>query len=244
MRLDLFLSTNGYCDSRSKAQLLIQSNRVSVNGTIIAKASFNITDTDKVDVSESTETEFVGRGGNKLEHTFTEFKYSVEGKTCLDIGASTGGFTQCLLLHGAKEVYAVDSGTGQLAKKLLDDKRVISIEGFNARNLTTDILDGKLMDVIVMDVSFISQKLLYPAIMRVASKGCDVITLIKPQFEVGKQHIGKKGIVKDTKIKQKVVEEIITYAKEMGFQYISHTESPLKGGDGNEEFLLHLKVKE
>lgn len=243
LRLDLYLSENGFCDSRSKAQVIIQDGRVSVNGSVISKASFDVKDGDTVSVSESEKTEFVGRGGNKLEHTFSAFNYTAENKICLDIGASTGGFTQCLLLHGAKCVYAVDSGKDQLAKALRLNERVTSIEGFNARNLTCDDLDGNKMDVIVMDVSFISQKLLYPAILRVANKGCDVITLIKPQFEVGKQYIGKKGIVKDEKIKKKTINDIIEYAKEMGFEYITHTESPITGGDGNQEFLLHLKVK-
>ncbi|MBQ7398955.1 MAG: TlyA family RNA methyltransferase [Clostridia bacterium] len=243
MRLDLYLSENGFCDSRSKAQTVIQSGRVSVNDSVITKASFDVKNNDIVSVAESNQTEFVGRGGNKLEHTFSVFDYSAQNKICLDIGASTGGFTQCLLMHGAKCVYAVDSGRDQLAKTLLTDERVVSIEGFNARSLTSETLDGNLMDLVVMDVSFISQRLLYPAILRVAKKGADVITLIKPQFEVGKQYIGKKGIVKDVKIKKRIIQEIIESATEIGFEYVAHTESPITGGDGNQEFLLHLKVK-
>lgn len=243
MRLDVFLTENGHCKSRSKAQNIISAGRVIVDGIVINKSSFNVSEGQNILVSDCDTYEFVGRGGNKLEYTFSSFEYCVSGKTCLDIGASTGGFTECLLLHGAKKVYAVDSGTGQLAQELLCDERVVSIEGFNARNLTSDNLDGNKMDIIVMDVSFISQKLLYPAILRVANKNCDVITLIKPQFEVGKQHIGKKGIVKDAKIRKKTVEDIITFACDSGFEYISHTESPITGGDGNVEFLLHLRVK-
>lgn len=243
MRLDLYLVENEFCDSRTKAQSIIQSGRVYVNNAIVTKSSFVVKENDKISVAKSDKTEFVGRGGNKLEHAFSVFNFSAENKTSLDIGASTGGFTQCLLLHGAKYVYAVDSGRDQLAATLRQDERVISIEGFNARNLTCDVLDGNKIDLIVMDVSFISQKLLYPAILRVAAPECDVITLIKPQFEVGKQYVGKKGIVKDEKIKQKILAEIIEYAKQMGFEYIAHTESPITGGDGNQEFLLHLKVK-
>lgn len=242
MRLDVYLYTNGFCDSRSKSQNIIAAGRVTVDGNIVTKSSFDVTDKNNVSVSESDTYEFVGRGGKKLEHTFSCFDYEVKGKICLDIGASTGGFTECLLLHGADFVYAVDSGTGQLAKALHEDCRVKSIEGFNARNLTSDDLDGKKMDVIVMDVSFISQKLLYPAILRVAGNNCDVITLIKPQFEAGKQYVGKKGIVKDTKVRKKVVEDVISCAEEMGFKYVNLTESPITGGDGNIEFLLHLRV--
>ena len=243
MRIDLFLYTNGYCDSRSKAQKILTDGRVSVNGKIVTKPSFDVSECDSVTVSQAQSTEFVGRGGNKLEHAIITFGIDVTDKVCLDIGSSTGGFTQCLLMHGAKCVYAVDSGKGQLAEVLLKDERVNSIEGFNARNLTTDELDGLLMEAVVMDVSFISQKLLYPAILRVARQGADVITLIKPQFEAGKQNIGKKGIVKDPKIRSKVIDDIISYSGEMGFEYVSHTESPITGGDGNIEYLLHLRVK-
>ena len=243
MRLDQYLVVEGLFPSRSKAQRSIEEKRVYVNDIEISKSSFEVSEHDTVTICKPEHFEFVGRGGQKLEHTFSAFNYSADNKICLDIGASTGGFTQCLLLHGAKFVYAVDSGTGQLDPTLLNDERVLSIEGFNARNLTVDNLSGNYADVVVMDVSFISQKLLYPAILRVSKSGTDVVTVIKPQFEVGKQNLGKKGIVKDQKIKKKVIEDIIQYATEMGFEYINHCPSPILGGDGNEEFLLHLKVK-
>lgn len=243
MRLDLYLAERAFCDSRSKAQSLIRDNRVLVDEKVITKASFDVSDENVVTVLPSEKKEFVGRGGNKLEHAFEVFGIDAVGKVCLDIGASTGGFTECLLNHGAKCVYAVDSGTNQLAKSLLFDERVISIEGFNARNLTVDSLDGKSMELIVMDVSFISQKLLYPAILRVAKKGCEVVTLIKPQFEAGRQYIGKKGIVKDERVRKSVVKDIISFAEESGFEFLKLTESPITGGDGNVEYLLYLKVK-
>ena len=243
MRLDIYLVENGFCDSRSKAQRLINENRVLVNKKNITKASFDVTDNNTVEIEKSSTVDYVGRGGLKLEHTFSVFNYDVSGKICLDIGASTGGFTQCLLLHGAEKVYAVDSGRNQLANELLNDSRVVSIEGFNARNLTVDILDNHKVDVVVMDVSFISQKLLYPAILNVANDGADVITLIKPQFEAGKPNIGKNGIVKSEKVRKSVVNDIISFAKEMGFEFIDVADSPITGGDGNVEFLLHLKVK-
>lgn len=243
MRLDLYLTAKEIADSRTKAQKIILDKRVIINGKVIDKVSFDINDNDEIQILESETFEFVGRGGNKLEHAINEFCCDVSGKTCLDIGASTGGFTQCLLIHGAKKVYAVDSGTGQLAKELRLDERVVSIEGFNARNLSCNDLDNNKIDLIVMDVSFISQKLLYPAILRVANINADVITLIKPQFEAGKQNIGKKGIVKDEKVRKQVVNDIIEFAEQSGFEYINHCTSPITGGDGNTEYLLHLKVK-
>lgn len=243
MRLDQYLFSKGLCDSRSKAQALIKENRITVNGNAVTKASCDVTDEDKVEVIKSESFEFVGRGGNKLEHAFQMFDISAENKICVDIGASTGGFTQCLLLHGAKKVYAVDSGTNQLSEKLRNNNAVISMEGFNARGLTLDHINGETAQIVVMDVSFISQKLLYPAIMSITQKGADVITLIKPQFEAGKQHLGKHGVIKDIKVRNKVVEDVIEFAKVFGFQYVSHCQSPITGGDGNVEFLLHLKVK-
>ncbi len=243
MRLDSYLHISGFCQSRSKAQVLIENSLVSVDGKVVTKSSFDVSDDNEIKVLDSGKTEFVGRGGEKLEHTFTVFDYTVQDKVCVDIGASTGGFTECLLIHGAKKVYAIDSGRDQLAEKLKRDDRVISIEGFNARNLTLDDISGENASVVVMDVSFISQKLLYPAILRIAERGADVVTLVKPQFEVGKSGLGKKGIVKDAKIRNKALEDVIAFAVEMGFEYVTHTVSPITGGDGNVEFLLHLRVK-
>lgn len=243
MRIDTYLCSQGFCKSRSKAQKALAENRVTVNGKTVNKASFEVGYEDKIELLPSSHTEFVGRGGNKLEHALDFFEIDPTDKICVDIGASTGGFTQCLLMRGAKCVFAVDSGKEQLASELLSDKRVISIEGFNARNLTVDELSGNEADIVVMDVSFISQKLLYEAILRVAKKNADIVTLIKPQFEVGKANIGKKGIVKDEKVRKKAVEEVIECAKQSGFEYVSFTNSPILGGDGNEEFLLHLRAK-
>ncbi len=243
MRLDVFLVSNGFCDSRNKAQNFINESRVFVNGKQVNKPSFDVKENDKVEVCQGTGFDYVGRGGNKLEHAIDTFKIDVADKICVDIGASTGGFTQCLLLKGAKKVFAVDSGTNQLSEVLKNDQRVVSIEGFNARNLSVSELDNSKVDVAVMDVSFISQKLLYPALLSVVKSGGDIITLIKPQFESGKSALNKNGIVKDEKTRNNVVNEIIEYAKNMGFEYISHCQSPITGGDGNIEFLMHLKTK-
>ena len=180
MRLDVFLTTEGLASTRSKAQKFIDEGRVIVNGVVVSKSSFDVCENDSVSVADSDKNEYVGRGGYKLEHALKCFDIDCNNKICLDIGASTGGFTQCLLMNGANRVYAVDSGKGQLASELLCDERVVSIEGFNARNLVCETIDGNYAEIVVMDVSFISQKLLYPAILRVAKSNADVITLIKP----------------------------------------------------------------
>ncbi len=240
MRLDIFLTQNGFADSRTKAKTILEENRVTVNGKSINKASFDVAETDKVEIAFSDKTEYVGRGGLKLEKALQEFGVSPKGLICADIGASTGGFTECLLINGAEKVYAVDSGTNQLAKKLRNDSRVISMEGVNARTLTEDSF-GEKVGLIVMDVSFISQTLLFPAIKRIIHDGCDIITLVKPQFEVGKPNIGKHGIVKDEKARKSALDKVIEEALAFGFTYVSHTVSPITGGDGNVEYLLHLK---
>lgn len=243
MRIDKYLLTCGLCESRTKAQNLISENRVIVNGNTVSKASFDVSESDNVEILKSEKYEFVGRGGEKLEHAIKFFSIAVKDKLCVDIGASTGGFTECLLLFGAKKVYAIDSGINQLHQKLKNDDRVVSMEGVNARGLTCEMIDDNLSDIVVMDVSFISQKLLYPAVLRIAKAEADIITLVKPQFEVGKQALGKKGIVKDEKIRRQALKDVIEYAKAFGFEYIEDCVSPIKGGDGNEEFLLHLRKK-
>lgn len=240
MRLDIYLTQNNFADSRTKAKSIIEDNRVSVNSKTVSKASFEVCDSDEITVAASETTEYVGRGGLKLEKALFEFNVNPSGLICADIGASTGGFTECLLNSGAKKVYAVDSGTNQLAKKLKDDLRVVSMEGTNARNLDESSL-GEKVSLVVMDVSFISQTLLYPAIKRIIHENCNIITLVKPQFEVGRANIGKHGIVKDEKIRAKALENVIETAKSFGFSYENHILSPIKGGDGNVEYLLHLK---
>ncbi len=243
MRIDNFLYINNFCSSRTKAQNLIKEGRVTVNGIETTKPSFEVSDSDKIEIIKSEVHDYVGRGGLKLEHAIKTFNISVKDCVCVDIGASTGGFTECLLLCGASKVYAVDSGKDQLDYRLKKDGRVVSIEGFNARYLTSADINDEKADAVVMDVSFISQTLLYPAILSVAKHDADVITLIKPQFEAGKQALGKHGVIKDEKTRIMVVENIIKKAEEIGFHYISHCVSPIKGGEGNIEYLLHLKVK-
>ncbi len=240
MRLDIYLTQNGFSDSRTKAKAILEENRVIVNGKSITKASFDVAETDKVEVIPSEKTEYVGRGGFKLEKALQEFNVSPKGLICADIGASTGGFTQCLLMGGAKKVYAVDSGTNQLAEKVRQDSRVVCMEKTNARTLDENSF-GEKVSFVVMDVSFISQTLLFPAIKRIIKDNCDIITLVKPQFEVGKSNIGKNGIVKDEKARKAALNNVIEAASTFGFTYVSHTDSPITGGDGNIEYLLHLK---
>ncbi len=241
MRLDVFIFEKGFAASRTKARELIESGRVAVNGKTVDKCSYDISADTQIEILPSAETEFVGRGGLKLEAALDSFKVNPDGKICADIGASTGGFTDCLLQRGAAKVYAIDSGRGQLVKALLDDKRVISLEGVNARYITSDDISGEKAQLIVMDVSFISQKLIYPAIKNIADEDADIITLIKPQFEAGRQNIGKNGIVKDEKVRRAVIEDIIVNASVFGFENCGVIESPIKGGSGNTEYLIHLK---
>lgn len=241
MRLDVYLVEKQFCTSRNKAKNIIEESRVVVNGKVLTKSSAEILESDRVEVLSSENTEFVGRGGNKLEQALEEFNINVKDKLCVDIGASTGGFTECLLMHGAGKVYAIDSGKDQLAQKLRNDERVINIESFNARFVTSADIDDNKADIVTMDVSFISQKLLYPAISQITNPNADIITLIKPQFEAGKNALNKHGVVKDDKVRQNVVNDIIEFAKLSGFTYISHTQSKTVGSSGNIEFLLHLK---
>ena len=175
MRLDQYLYINNYCESRTKAQNVIKDSRVKVNGKIVDKVSFDIGESDDVELLKSKEHEFVGRGGNKLEHALNYFNINVNERICLDIGASTGGFTECLLMHGAKKVFAVDSGINQLSHKLKSNPNVVSMEGFNARNLSTEHINGESPSIIVMDVSFISQTLIHPSIATVLKDGGEFI---------------------------------------------------------------------
>ena len=196
MRFDLFLVEKAYAESRQKAQRLIKNGCVSVDGKVMTKPAEDI-DADAEHLIEIKETEgerYVSRGGLKLEGALKNFNISPNGLVCADIGASTGGFTDCLLQHGAKRVYAFDSGSGQLHSKLKSDDRVISKEGFNARYITPEDV-GEGVDLVVMDVSFISQTMIIPAIVKLLRRKGTFITLIKPQFEAGTSGVGKNGIV-------------------------------------------------
>lgn len=241
MRADLFLSESGYIQSRKKAQMLIDEGKVFIDGQIIKKASQQISDGEhSVEILQSDEVRFVGRGGLKLEAALDAFGISAVNKTALDIGASTGGFTDCLLQRGAKKIYAVDAGVGQLAASLLSNSAVISIEKMNARNLLPEHIDNTLVDLIVMDVSFISATYIIPQFPALMGENAEAVCLVKPQFEVGRAMIGKGGIVRDAAAHADAIKRVCTCAEGIGLYPKAIIPSPIEGGDGNREFLLHL----
>lgn len=235
MRIDIFLVEKGFAKSRSKAKEYIASGRVTVNGVPVKKAGAEVTGNEEILVSDPDK--FVSRAGRKLEEALNIFDIDVTGLKALDLGASTGGFTDCLLQRGASKVIALDVGRDQLDEKLRSDTRVTVMEGVNARDI--DISDLPFVpDIVTTDLSFISQTLVYPAVARVLERGY-FISLIKPQFEAGKENIGKGGIVKDVdgKIKALVMEKITRIASENGLKLIKTAVSPILGGDGNTEYL-------
>lgn len=242
MRLDLFLSSNGYVETRTKAQELIKSGSVTVNGKTVTKASFDVTDVDGVECRTDLVCPYVSRGGLKLQAALDEFNIDVKNAVCLDIGASSGGFTDCLLKRGAKKVYAVDSGSGQLHPSLRRDERVISLENVNARYMSGKEIPEEI-DIAVMDVSFISQTKLYQSIIPLLKEKAVLITLIKPQFEVGRSGVGKGGLVRDIKKRKEAVDSVIDFASCVGLETLGVIESPIKGGDGNTEYLAHLRLR-
>ena len=235
MRADVFLTEYGYVESRTRASKLIDRGCVAIDGKTLSKSSTDIPDGEHEVVISNTDR-YVGRGGLKLEAALNSFDIDVLGKRCIDVGASTGGFTDCLLQSGAREVYAVDSGRVQLHKSLISDKRVVNIEGYNARELSRG--DFGTFDLAVMDVSFISQTLIHPALSSLLLSGSYFISLIKPQFEAGRSAIGKNGIVKSEKDREKAIYRVIDSARSCGFRTIGLIVSPIKGGDGNVEYLV------
>ena len=242
MRADVFLYEKGYCESRTKAAAACKEGRLFVNGKNITKSSFEINEGDEVELKAGG-LRYVGRGGLKMEGAINAFGLEVGGMTCVDIGASTGGFTDCLLQNGAKKVYAVDCGSGQLHSSLLKNERVVNIENFNARELDAETL-GEKCDLAVMDVSFISQTLIHGAVRRVLKDGGLFVTLIKPQFEAGKSALGKGGIVKDEKARKNACKAVILSAEGVGFSLKGLTLSPISGGDGNVEYLALFVLSE
>ena len=235
MRIDVYLVEKGYCESRNRASRLIGEGKVVLDGEMVEKPSLDVDGGDHT--VEITEIErFVGRGGLKLEAAIERFGIDPNGMRCIDIGASTGGFTDCLLQYSAASVYAVDSGRGQLHKKLLDDIRVTSVEGFNARNIAPE--EFGLFDLAVMDVSFISQTLLHGVTASVMKAGGAYISLIKPQFEAGKGALGKNGIVKKASDREAAVTRVLESAALHGLEADGLMRSPIEGGDGNKEYLV------
>jgi len=234
-RLDVALVERGLVETRTKAQSLIMARRVLVNGQYVDKAGSTVADDDELRV-EALEHPWVGRGGMKLAHALSEFGISVEGKTCADIGASTGGFTDVMLKNGARKVFAIDVGHGQLDVSLRNDPRVINREKVNARHLEAADFEERI-DFISIDVSFISLKIILPAVAKFLDG--ELVALIKPQFEVGKRDVGKGGIVRDDVKRAEAVESVVAFAREIGFDVKGVIESPVKGAEGNIEFLMH-----
>ncbi len=239
MRLDVFLTEGGYVSSRARAKVLIEKGFVTVDGKRADKPSQPISEGEH-DVLVQDDLPYVSRGGLKLEGALRAFGVDVVGKTALDIGASTGGFTDCLLQHGAASVCAVDAGVGQLAPSIAADTRVSSYEHLNARTLQLDDVGGERFDIIVMDVSFISATYILSRFPELLCEGGAAIILIKPQFEVGKAYLGKGGIVRDRSAHLLAVRRVADAVRACGMTPIGLLPSPIEGGDGNREFLLLL----
>ena len=234
-RLDLALVERGLVETRSKAQALIMARRVTVNDQYVDKPGAQVASDDELRVVE-LEHPWVGRGGMKLAGALKDFNISVSGKTCADIGASTGGFTDVMLKSGATKVYAIDVGYGQLDQSLRNDPRVINREKVNARFLSEESFDEPI-EFVSIDVSFISLKLILPAVTTFL-RG-ELVALIKPQFEVGKADVGKGGIVRDEVKRREAVDSVVQFAKENGFDVRGVIESPVKGAEGNVEYLMY-----
>ena len=240
-RLDLLMTERGLCDSRSRAQALLMSGAVFVDGQKCDKAGTPVADDAAVEVRGET-CPFVSRGGLKLEKALREFGVDPTGYVCSDSGASTGGFTDCLLQKGAKKVFAIDVGYGQLAWALRTDPRVVCMERTNIRYVTPEDL-GEPLDLSVVDVSFISLRLVLPAVQKLLKPTGQVLCLIKPQFEAGKDKVGKKGVVREKSTHVEVLEQFLGLADELGFTVRNLTFSPVKGPEGNIEFLGHLSMQ-
>ncbi len=239
-RLDIFVKEKLNI-SRQKSAELIKLSSVIVNGKIINKPSFKVENTDNIDITDTDNVlKYVSRGGYKLEKALKCFNISLDNKWCMDIGASTGGFTDCMLKNGAEKVYACDVGSNQLVDSLKYDSRVISYENTDIRDLNID----EPVDFIGCDVSFISIEYIISDIKRFLSNDGEVVVLIKPQFEAGRSFINKNGIVKNPKVHKRVINDIINYSRKFKLYPYDVTFSPIKGGDGNIEYLLYLKSKE
>ena len=237
-RLDAELVARGIARSRERAKEMIKSGAVTVNGKTAKKPSAEVCPGDAITSSE--QELYVGRGALKLEKAYEEFSLDFTGKVCLDIGASTGGFTEFMLLHGAAKVFAVDVGSGQLAETLRADSRVVNMENTDIREVCAGDIGGQA-DFVCADVSFISLTKILPKIYELLKEGAAAAVLIKPQFEAGKSDIGKRGIVKDRKVHERVLADIDSFARLTGFAPERYTFSPVKGGSGNIEYLVKLK---
>jgi len=238
-RLDIFLHINGFAESREKAKQLIVNNCVYVDNNLINKPSAKISSKSSI-IVQNEAIQYVGRGASKLEKALNTFNINTKEAVAIDVGASTGGFTDYLLKHGAKKVYAVDVGHDQLHEKIKNDEKVVNMEGTNFRYISSELFKENV-DIIVVDVSFISLNLILPKIVEICNDSTNIVVLIKPQFEAGKSNVGKNGIVKDKKIHLTVLNNIKDYCLNNNIYIENITFSPIKGGNGNIEYLAHLK---
>ena len=238
LRLDQLVFDRGLTESREKAKTTIMSGLVFVNGQRADKPGMPVSQDARIEV-RGDPLPFVSRGGFKLYKALQVFPIDPSGKVCIDCGASTGGFTDVLLQHGAAKVYAVDVGYGQLAWKLRSDERVVNLERTNLRYITDEQITEKL-DLAVMDVSFISIRLVLPAVMRLLKDRADIVCLIKPQFEAGREEVGKKGVIRDEEVHREVVQSILDFAPTIGLSVIGLDYSPIKGPEGNIEYICHM----
>jgi 23S rRNA (cytidine1920-2'-O)/16S rRNA (cytidine1409-2'-O)-methyltransferase len=236
-RIDQLLTAKGLCASREQAQRAIMAGRVTVDGHRAEKPSLQVSWDAHVEIRGAER--YVGRGGFKLEAALENFQISPKGKICLDIGSSTGGFTDCLLQHGAAKVYAIDVGRGQIDWRLRNDPRVIVREGVNARFLSAADV-GEPVELCVADVSFISLTLILPAVFALLPGAADMIVLIKPQFELSPGKVGRGGIVRDPVFRMEAVEKLRSFVTGQGRRWLGVMESPIKGREGNIEFLAHI----
>ncbi|MBQ5333087.1 MAG: TlyA family RNA methyltransferase [Oscillospiraceae bacterium] len=236
MRLDIYLSENGFVKSRETAKRMISEGGVSVNGSIVTKPSKEVCESDDIRLCAPL-PKYVGRGGFKLEKALECFGLSVSGLVCMDIGASTGGFTDCMLQNGAEFVYAVDVGHGQLDEKLKSSPQVRNMEGVNIKDVSLSDFDKEIRFISV-DVSFISLKKVIPKIYELLSENGSAVMLVKPQFECGRADIGKNGIVRSEKVHRAVLGDIISFCNSSGLSVIGADHSPIQGGDGNIEYLI------
>lgn len=243
LRLDVVVVDRGLAGSRERARALILAGQVRVDGRPVTKAGASVPADADVSLTVADHP-YVGRGGLKLAHALDTFAIPVTGRLALDIGASTGGFTDVLLQRGAATVVALDVGHGQIDWKLRSDPRVVVLERVNARTLTADQLPPgtRAFDIVTIDVSFISLRLVLPVVPPLLRPGADVVALVKPQFEAGRDEVGKGGIVRDDAVRHRVVEEVAGSAGALGLERIGTTESPIAGMEGNREILLHLRA--
>lgn len=241
-RLDMALTQRGLAESRTRAGALVMAGQVYVNGQKAAKAGETVKESDKIEV-RGEKLPFVSRGGLKLDKAVKAFDLQLQDLVCMDVGASTGGFTDCMLQNGAKKVYAVDVGYGQLAWKLRTDARVVNLERTNFRYLTAEQLD-ELPAFASVDVSFISLKIILPVLYTLLLENGEAVCLIKPQFEAGRDKVGKKGVVREQSVHREVVETVSAFAFSCGFSVLHLSYSPIKGPEGNIEYLMHLKKEQ